>query len=229
MKNRRSLTIIGFFVLEAILIFLIDQPISEYLRGLDKTHPLFISIFRTYTDLGKSIWYLWPALLGIILCAGLLRVKGLAAHIYPRLAKVGESFLFLFTSVGLAGILTDIIKPILGRARPIELAREGLYGFHAFSFGATWNSMPSGHATTAFALAFVLIALFPPGRPLWLMLAVLLAISRVMVNAHYLSDVVAGGVVGWLVVYAVRKAFCTRGMFQLIQRIFPIDRKNTLP
>jgi undecaprenyl-diphosphatase len=220
--------IAAFLALEAFLIGFIDRPLSDYLRGVDQDHSFFIALFRAYTDLGKSAWYLWPSGVCILSCAALVRIEDLTPAWRAHLAQLGGKLLFLFIAVALSGIITDTIKPILGRARPVELAL-GLYGFHPLSFQATWNSMPSGHATTAFALAFVFITFFPRARTLWLALAFLFALSRVMVNAHFLADVVAGSAIGWLTARAVRQAFAHNGMFHVIGRIFPIDRKNTMP
>jgi membrane-associated phospholipid phosphatase len=79
--------------------------------------------------------------------------------------------------------------------------------------------MPSGHTTTAFALAFSLSFLYPRLRPLWFAYALVLAASRVMVDAHYLSDVCAGALLGWLTVWV----FTKYGMIHVWKVIFPID------
>ena len=80
--------------------------------------------------------------------------------------------------------------------------------------------MPSGHTTTAFALAFSLSTLYSRLRPLWFAYALVLATSRVMVDAHYLSDVVAGAMLGFLTVHL----FTKYGIIQSWKVIFPIDR-----
>ncbi len=217
-----------FVALEIALIAFVDRPLSEYLRTVDAQHPDLIRFFRSYTDLGKSKWYLWPSGIGVILCALLVRLKPLRPSLREGARRLGGALLFLFLCVGASGIITDIIKPVLGRTRPVMLKREGIYDFHPFSFDAAWNSLPSGHATTAFALAFILAVFFPRGRIAWIALAFALAISRVLVNAHFLSDVLAGGVVGYLTVMAAERLINHNGMFHIKYRIFPIDAKNRL-
>lgn len=215
-----------FVVLAAVLIAFVDRPLAEYLRGVDATHPAVINFFRAYTDLGKSKWYLWPAAFGIGLCALSVRQKLLPWHVRENSRRSGEVLFFLFSGIALSGVITDIIKFIIGRARPVILVRDDFYGFHPLSFDAAWNSMPSGHATTAFALAFVLISFLPRWRLVFLACACVLAGSRVMVNAHFLSDIFAGGIVAYLSVTILRYVLTCNGIFLFEKVFFPLTRDD---
>ena len=62
-------------------------------------------------------------------------------------------------------------------------------------------SFPSGHSTTAFAVAMSLGSFYPEIMPLLLLLAANVAISRVIVGMHYLSDVLVGSGMGALLGY----------------------------
>jgi undecaprenyl-diphosphatase len=62
-------------------------------------------------------------------------------------------------------------------------------------------SFPSGHSTTAFAVAVSLGSFYPEIMPLLLVLAANVAISRVVVGMHFLSDVLVGSGVGALLGY----------------------------
>ena len=89
--------------------------------------------------------------------------------------------------------LTLPLKSLAGRSRPC--AEEGTHHFHPLSGG---QSFPSGHATQAFALAAVVAE--HADRP-WVSgvsygLATLVALSRVEQRQHFLSDVIAGGLIG---------------------------------
>lgn len=53
-------------------------------------------------------------------------------------------------------------------------------------------SFPSGHSTTAFAVALSLGSFYPEALPVLLILAANVAISRIIVGMHFLSDVVVG-------------------------------------
>ena len=197
-SQKLLMTLLLFITVEAALISFIDRPLSEYLRGLDQTHHSLINLFRDYTDLGKSKWYLIISGFGIIISATLIRIKTLWDEIKVRLQHLGNFLLFLFCSIAVSGLITDFIKPIIGRARPVELERDGLFSIRPFSFQASWNSFPSGHATTALALASVLILFLPRFRYLWLLFGFLICLSRIMVNAHFISDVCGGALIGYV-------------------------------
>jgi undecaprenyl-diphosphatase len=98
---------------------------------------------------------------------------------------------------GLSEACYQIIKNLVHRPRPF-MTIKGLVPLitpHGFSF-------PSGHATLAMAMAVVLSYHFPKVRVAIYILAVLVGFSRVYFGVHYLSDVMAGfvlgGLLGWL-------------------------------
>lgn len=63
-------------------------------------------------------------------------------------------------------------------------------------------SFPSGHSTTAFAVALSLGSFYPEIMPLLLLLATNVAVSRVVIGMHFLSDVLVGSGMGALLGYA---------------------------
>jgi membrane-associated phospholipid phosphatase len=116
-------------------------------------------------------------------------------------------------AVAVGGLATQGLKHVVCRARPgltegwgigppgPGAQAPGARGFFRWPcFGTSrHHSFPSGHATAAFALAGALapVALAPAARRAWLGAAVAVAVSRVVLNAHFLSDVLGGMVVGW--------------------------------
>jgi undecaprenyl-diphosphatase len=70
--------------------------------------------------------------------------------------------------------------------------------------------MPSGHATTAFAAAIAIGAVWPRVRPLLWLYAIVIALSRVIISAHYTSDVIAGALVGGFAALIIRNHFAAR-------------------
>jgi undecaprenyl-diphosphatase len=63
-------------------------------------------------------------------------------------------------------------------------------------------SFPSGHSTTAFAVAVALGSFYPEIRPLLLVLAANVAVSRIIIGMHFVSDVLVGSGMGALLGYA---------------------------
>jgi undecaprenyl-diphosphatase len=61
-----------------------------------------------------------------------------------------------------------------------------------------YDSFPSGHALTIFCVAVIASAVLPAFAPLWFAIALYLAMTRVFLNAHFLSDVLIGSAVGLL-------------------------------
>lgn len=96
-------------------------------------------------------------------------------------------------AAALAGIgLFLLLKRISGRKRPCDLAPHcwaNLLPPDRFSF-------PSGHTITAFAVAVALGAFKPVLLPVLLLLALCVAASRILLGMHFLSDVVAGALIG---------------------------------
>jgi undecaprenyl-diphosphatase len=93
-----------------------------------------------------------------------------------------------------AGVSVQIVKYTAGRTRP-EL---WLGPFHHARAAAT--SFPSGHTVGAFALAGVLM-LASPSRTMRIMaflLALAVAVSRVLAFRHWTSDVLASAAIGMI-------------------------------
>ena len=99
------------------------------------------------------------------------------------------------------------IKRAIGRGRPYVFDEAGLFGLKPNWLDAAYQSFPSGHATTAFALATVLGFLAPRWFKPALGLAAVIAVSRIALGLHYLSDVIFGAAIGTVGAYAVRWLF----------------------
>jgi undecaprenyl-diphosphatase len=61
------------------------------------------------------------------------------------------------------------------------------------------SSFPSGHAMIVFSIVPFLMKNFPKQKYYFILLAVLVAFSRIYLNVHYLSDIVAGAFLGYLI------------------------------
>src|SRR5207248_899603 len=78
------------------------------------------------------------------------------------------------------------------RPRPYE-THPGLYHPHAHSTDA---SFPSDHASAAFGIAFGILLFDAVAGSLFLAGAILIGVGRVIIGAHYPSDVLAGALIG---------------------------------
>ena len=200
-----QLAICASIVLASFLV--IDPLVFGAARNLDGETYRF---FRSFTHLGRSNWILIPAGAGILLLAAL---KSRAAG-WRRGVEYGyasQILIFVFASIAVSGLTASLIKNVIGRARPKMFSTHGPLEFQPMTFDADFASFPSGHATTAGALAAVLAILYPPGRILFFLAGAWIASTRLFIGAHYVSDVVAGFGFGVLVVYFLRDRFARRG------------------
>ena len=91
-----------------------------------------------------------------------------------------------------------------------SLIGTGTYGFHPFQRGDDVGSFPSGHATRILAFATVWLIAMPRSRTVRVVVVILsgsMLVSLVAMNYHFVSDVIAGSVLGGIVaVYAAHLA-----------------------
>lgn len=189
------------------IVYWIDVPMSLWAQSWPQSIRDF---FLLITDLGLSDWYLIPSLV-------LLIVSALLALLIPKptpkraLWQMTGLWAFFFVGVGLPGLLSNLIKRVIGRGRPELFEQVGPLSFQNFFNDWTYQSFPSGHATTAFALCFVVSFLSPRWFPWMLAFAIMISLSRIVVGAHYPTDVLGSVLVGTLGAYAVRNFFASRG------------------
>jgi membrane-associated phospholipid phosphatase len=80
-----------------------------------------------------------------------------------------------------------------------SLIGTGTYGFHPFQRGDDIGSFPSGHACRILAFAMVWMIAIPGSRVTAAVLCAPMLVSLVLMNYHFVSDVIAGSVLGTLV------------------------------
>ena len=121
------------------------------------------------------LWYLTG--LSVLLFGGDNRLTAIASAASSALVGVG-----LFMS----------LKKFSGRRRPCEIEPHcwaTLLPPDQFSF-------PSGHTITAFAVAVSLSEFYPALYPALLFCALSIAVSRILLGMHFLSDVVVAALLG---------------------------------
>jgi membrane-associated phospholipid phosphatase len=175
---------------------------------------------RILTDFGKDVY-----VLGSI--AGLLVIVAMAAPAAKGMRRslllgFGTRLQFLFFAVLVSILAGELTKYVVGRGRPFVGGQANAFNFSHFAGTEAYASFPSGHATTAVALAFAVSALWPRARIGMMVYALVIMATRLVLLAHHPSDVVAGALVGTIGAMAVRYWFAARRLG------FAIDRDGTI-
>jgi undecaprenyl-diphosphatase len=203
----RQLAIAGGIAI-AVFLFLMMTFDAAAIRGVRHVPRWIVAFFDDITEYGKSGWFLWPLGLLFIVLAAL--PSALTSFSQRVLAAIMLRVGFLFTAIAVPSLFVTIVKRMIGRARPMVGGSLDPYLFSPFAWHPAYASLPSGHATTAFAVLVAFGTLWPRARTVLLIYALLIAVSRVIVNAHYPSDVFAGALVGIAGAVLVRRYFAQR-------------------
>jgi membrane-associated phospholipid phosphatase len=166
------------------LTYIFDEDIRDKLQGAKSN------------DLDKA------ADVGNILGSPYLHI-GLAAALYggaiiadsPKYKEMGE---MLGESVILADATTLVLKQAIGRARPFVAGDKG--SFRLFQFKNDYDSMPSMHTASSFAMASVLSATSESilAKLTYYAAATFVGFSRMYKDKHWASDIVLGAAIGEL-------------------------------
>ena len=181
-----------------------DKPVADYFY-LHREE--FHHFGKLLSLTGESQWYIGAGLLGFL---------------FFKYVKSNElyknRFLFLFYANIFSGLVSIVLKWIFSRVRPKGLHHSPEeYGFllfqnydkgffaqikyHAitmFHHPSTYASFPSGHTVTIAATFTVMYLLFPRYLYLWIMLGITFTSGRILAGDHFISDIMAGTVVGIL-------------------------------
>jgi undecaprenyl-diphosphatase len=174
-------------------LYHLDYDVASGLNDLVAPHSAVVTTLKAITDLGGRTTMFWVSAMAI--CALFIRRRSRLA-IYLMVTGVG------------ALLLDPSLKIIVDRLRPVvDVPVSGYAG----------NSFPSGHALGSFVVYGALLLVFLPAMssrlrrfaiPAVALLVFLIGFSRVALSVHFVSDVVAGWLLGaaWLGVtgYAFR-------------------------
>ena len=87
---------------------------------------------------------------------------------------------------------------MFGRPRPNQAVLQNNYELSFFNLESSFHSFPSGHSSTIFAVALLMGLLTPNIKYFYILAASLIAFSRVVVGAHFLTDILGGIVVAFI-------------------------------
>lgn len=185
----------AFAVIASMILLMVVSVDRVYLAAIQRKGADVGGFFSRITDLGKSNWILiltGLALIGFSIYSS-KRYRGAARMVWHRGVL---SFYYLFTTVAFSGLIVLLLKPIFARARPDYVPRGLVWYSDHFAHAYRFGSFPSGHATTAGAMAMGLALLFPKGRVFFLLAGAWLAVSRTAIGVHFPSDAFAGFLLG---------------------------------
>lgn len=168
-----------WFAIALTSYFEFDQPIAEFMHH--HVHGMLLSCFQAVSTLGVDK----------ILAMVAVSAIGVAHFIYKN-EKVVKALLYIALAMLTGWLLCSLFKFICGRARPIELFTEAKFGFFYFKTTYQFISFPSAHSTLIAALCTALSILWQRYRYAFLLVALLVGLSRIALTAHYLSDVMIG-------------------------------------
>lgn len=179
------------WLLAAASVFTLDGPLARYdfthVRGDLRRLVQLSEVFAHGTGVGMILISLW--------------VLDRDRRLYvPRVAVLAF----------VPGIFTRVGKLLVSRHRPEPFGWDGTASKSFIGFPGNPNewelqSFPSGHTATAVGLALALSSLYPRGRVLFAVLAMLAASQRVLSDAHFLSDTLAGAGIACIVAAIIRE------------------------
>ncbi len=189
-------------------VLFLDRPAALYFHAQsDQLH----AVFRFITRFGVSTGYLVGGAIAFVALRIAARMQRFAA-VADRLVAYSALPLFFFTSVAASGLAVDLVKIAFGRARPKLLFSNGEYYFGWWGTRSDVWSFPSGHTATAVAVALALSMIWPRYRVPAAIFAALVAASRIIITAHYVSDVVMGAFLAFAIVSYLRFVFAQSGI-----------------
>ncbi len=199
-SHLRVVSFAVFFVTAGLAIALamhFDQPIF---RLVHNPHGVDASLYAAARQMGEFTTWLFAAPL-------VMAVHWFWSRRQSLLFSFERSLIVMWAPM-FSGVMSTVIKLIVRRERPTGNAGE--YVFRAWN-DLTWDTshlgFPSGHAAVAFGGAAMLAFLYPRLSPVWFMAAALCALSRLLTQAHFLSDVVASAVLGYATAWIVWRMY----------------------
>ncbi len=203
-----ELIILGLIFLNIIFSYSVDIGLYNYFSQFsDGLSTMYLEeFFIDITNLGDSFWYFLTFIILFFLNFLLSKTK-LVLEKHQNYIKHFSlaCIVYLLTT----GIVTQILKHLIGRHRPNHTNLIENFGFDFFTTNSNFHSFPSGHASTIFIISLIAGALLPKLRYFFYIFAIIVSLSRVVVGAHYTTDIVAGGLVAVIVFKSLNYYFNT--------------------
>ena len=216
-KFQKDEKAICIYLLLGVLVFLFfDYSISKFFYNINSQTK---SLFETLTHFGDSLYFFVPTIL-------IWAVIKIIQNKNKIILTISDISLFIFFNILLSGIAVQIFKHILGRPRPPLFHSNNLTTLDIFNFDSRWHSFPSGHTATIFAFIFCLIFLFPKIKNILITIAIVIASTRVIVGAHYVSDIFGGALVAYITSILLRDKFFQKSKLFKSDQEYLISNEN---
>jgi membrane-associated phospholipid phosphatase len=205
-KRALALTALVCAALALVSIFGFDRCIAEAVHAsAAASATLFVDGTRALDAVsGRSLLHS-HALSGVLL-GGILFVLGVLIWLFNRGNALGRALIFT-GGVQLATIAAAFgLKDVFGRQRPYEIFGHGDWQHMWFAGG---SSFPSGHNAFFWGLFLPLMYLFPRWRIPLLIIPLFIALARIDMSFHFLSDVLASIALAALVTL-IAATLCSR-------------------
>ena len=177
MKPRRSVN--HYHYLTAIILGLLALVISVFLDRF------ILDAFSLIRNNVLDTFFFWVSDFGMLFV-----ILFIMTTLFLWETKKKEWIVPLWLSFFSALVISFLLKLIVARMRP--LGEQFIFGIPDYSF-------PSSHVAVAFAVIPLLDKEFPSLKWFWISLAGLVLVSRLYLQVHYLSDVIAGAVIGYAI------------------------------
>ncbi|GAC1368671.1 MAG: phosphatase PAP2 family protein [Hymenobacter sp.] len=177
-----------------LLVLVVDQPLALFIhRHCGGAAPFFGALTAWADAVHDALMTHVLGLPLIFLALGLAFAVGR----YGLRRRGATLFLVLLLTHEFSMVLANVLKGTVHRLRPEVLFGAGYPGTGWWAHGPHNDSFPSTHTAIYFSLFWPLALAYPRWRGPLLVLPGLIALGRLVLGAHYLSDVWFSG---WLVV-----------------------------
>jgi len=183
MKKRVFVSIILIGIILTLVSFIYDSEIISFISLLRSFYLDYLFISIAFASQSIIIFFVLTSLF--------LWQEHKRKWIFP-----------LWLTLTLSIIISYIVKVLIHRPRPFQAGVVSVLGLGVYlmknSF-LTWNfSFPSFQAMLVFSALPILDKEFPKFKYIWMIFACFVALSRVYFGLHYMSDVITGAMIGYL-------------------------------
>lgn len=181
----------GTVLLIALCYFFVDRQVSTWACEHQLDHSSLLHWFTKISHYANMLAAFSLIYFGI-------------KYLWKKGSFTEQAFLTVALSSIFSGVLADSVKPIFGRYWPNTWIKNNpswlqnkVFGFHFFHEG--WTSFPSGHLAIVVAIGTIIWLAFPKWRLISILIVILEVAGLIAMNFHFVSDMIGGAFIGWVV------------------------------